>query len=852
MQATSYIRHLLLLIAAICLSQCLFSGKKESSSLSQVSIPNPNPGFLNENTDSIEVVVIYQSGEATAIYQGSNVTGPWQTEVKKEDFDLIITQFSDDGTVLATDQYSYDYTGTSYDVKPKITVSPKALDLYLESEPTLVNIQVFPKDSNQTAEWKSLDESIVTVSPTGIITPLGVGTTKVIASIKNDISDTVTVTVQDTSSDIDTSTIDDTTSNTVEPQLKTQPQDVTVTLGNKAEFSITAEGTNLTYIWQLNGVDIPDSDSSVYVIAQVANADSGSRFRCIISNSIGKDTSATAMLIVTLTIEPPQIITGPQNVTVTEGDKAEFSIIAEGTNLTYQWQKNGFDIPNSGSSIYTIPQTTKADSGSQFRCIISNSLSSDTSAAAILLVTPKIEPPQITDQTQSFSVDEGSSANFSVTATGTNLNYQWQRNGADESGANSNNYQISSTSLNDNGDTFMCIVYNSADTVTSSVITLTVNQLPPDAPANLEAVAVSDITIDLSWIDNSSNEIKFEIERSSTSLTTGFIKIDTVAPDVKSYSDTTLNSGITYYFRVRAINSAGNSGYADAAQATTIKVPVVTTDAVNSKDHIKANVTGTVTNNGGALVSNRGICFGTSPAPTNCISQGSGVGSFAIDLTSLTPITSYYYRAYATNSVGTGYGEDSTFATDWTCGYVYTDSRDGEEYNTVQIDSQCWMSENLNFDTGDSTSSCPGYSGTSTEQISLCTYNKLYSWNAAMNSCPVGWHLPSYEEWEVLVNADEPGGYPPEDLIETGTEHWDIVDDRITNSTGFSWWGAGSWSPTSNYFYDIGIFGYYWSSKEDVFNSAWVIFGSIGGNLLRISWEVDLQTSKYAIRCLVY
>jgi hypothetical protein len=89
---------------------------------------------------------------------------------------------------------------------------------------------------------------------------------------------------------------------------------------------------------------------------------------------------------------------------------------------------------------------------------------------------------------------------------------------------------------------------------------------PPAAPTNLSATAMSSSQIDLSWTDNANNETVFKIERDS-------VQIDTVGANVSSYSDTGLDPLTTYTYRVRAYNSAGNSGYSNSASATTEAAP---------------------------------------------------------------------------------------------------------------------------------------------------------------------------------------------------------------------------------------------------------------------------------------
>ena len=86
------------------------------------------------------------------------------------------------------------------------------------------------------------------------------------------------------------------------------------------------------------------------------------------------------------------------------------------------------------------------------------------------------------------------------------------------------------------------------------------------APSGLSATAVSQTQIDLSWTDNSDDEDGFKIERSPDG-TTGWTQIATVGAGVTSYSDTSLTCDQTYYYRVRAYNANGNSGYSNIANA---------------------------------------------------------------------------------------------------------------------------------------------------------------------------------------------------------------------------------------------------------------------------------------------
>ncbi|MBQ2906436.1 MAG: carboxypeptidase regulatory-like domain-containing protein [Bacteroidales bacterium] len=129
-----------------------------------------------------------------------------------------------------------------------------------------------------------------------------------------------------------------------------------------------------------------------------------------------------------------------------------------------------------------------------------------------------------------------------------------------------------------------------------------------------------------------------------------------------------LTSATTYYIRAYATNSEGTS-YGEQKSFTTlqyIQLPTVTTTIVTNVTSTTATSGGNVTDDGGATVTARGVCWSTSPDPTiddNKTTDGNGTGAFTSQLTNLTHSTTYYIRAYATNSEGTSYGEQKYFST---------------------------------------------------------------------------------------------------------------------------------------------------------------------------------------------
>lgn len=113
---------------------------------------------------------------------------------------------------------------------------------------------------------------------------------------------------------------------------------------------------------------------------------------------------------------------------------------------------------------------------------------------------------------------------------------------------------------------------NGSDSPYSNEASATTVQVPPQAPGNLVATAVTNRWIDLGWADGSSNEAGFEIER-RVGAQGSFSQVAATATNVTGYSDADVTGAQTYTYRVRAVNSAGVSAYSSEASATTPRNP---------------------------------------------------------------------------------------------------------------------------------------------------------------------------------------------------------------------------------------------------------------------------------------
>jgi uncharacterized protein (TIGR02145 family) len=301
---------------------------------------------------------------------------------------------------------------------------------------------------------------------------------------------------------------------------------------------------------------------------------------------------------------------------------------------------------------------------------------------------------------------------------------------------------------------------------------------------------------------------------------------------------TGLDAGTLYHIRAYATNSAGTSYGSDLTFTTVNPTPPAVTTAVVSPASITdvaAVSGGSITDDGNGIISAKGVCWSTSTAPdlTNSkTNEGGGTASFVSNLGPLLPGTTYYVRAYATNSLGTtSYGNEYSFNTKVADG-------DGNLYTYVVVNSQVWLTEDLKttkYSDGSGVPlvtdnsawaalAAPGYCWYNNDIANKPTYGAIYNWyavdaasNGGKNVCPALWHVATEAEWESLITfvggPTVAGGI----LKEAGTVHWTV--DNGTNTVGFTALPGGERVWSDGGFAELGTDSYHWTSTEDEYLS---------------------------------
>jgi uncharacterized protein (TIGR02145 family) len=291
---------------------------------------------------------------------------------------------------------------------------------------------------------------------------------------------------------------------------------------------------------------------------------------------------------------------------------------------------------------------------------------------------------------------------------------------------------------------------------------------------------------------------------------------------------------------------------------------------------------GTITTYNDELVTSRGVCWSNTTIPTvndNKTIDGSGPGYFESTLQGLTPNTNYFLRMYAIINGKKHYGNVVLFKTT----DVVTDI-DGNRYNTVTIGKQVWTVENLKttrYQNGDLIQTTipatldikyeanPKYQwACDGDARKVKQYGRLYTWYVVVDPrkiCPVGWHIPSDEEWTTLViylienryNYDELTQFNNIAISLASPLEWGYSNQKgapgnsdfakIANKTGFTAL-PGGYRDSDGKFQQFGHSGSWWSSSEETYYKAYYRY--IYFNISDLNRSSNIEFCGASIRCV--
>ena len=259
-------------------------------------------------------------------------------------------------------------------------------------------------------------------------------------------------------------------------------------------------------------------------------------------------------------------------------------------------------------------------------------------------------------------------------------------------------------------------------------------------------------------------------------------------------SMTGLMPGTLYNVWAYATNSKGTA-FGNLVSFTTLSLalPTISTDSATVITSTSAKSGGKITSDGGAAITARGVCWSTNANPTITNSKttdGAGIGTFTSSLTGLTVATQYYVRSYATNSLGTVYGEQVSFTTS-TASPIF-----------VTIGTQVWTNKNLDVSTYRNGDIIPQITDATTwanlttgawcyfnnDPANGTIYGKLYNWYAVNDSrglAPSGWHIPTDAEFITLTNYLGGSTLAGGKMKFVGTTRWITPNTDATNESGF-------------------------------------------------------------------
>ena len=593
---------------------------------------------ISENNPNITVSIptedrVYKDAAYTPVVTVKDGT---TTLVEGTDYSVTYSNNIDAGTATITIKGINNYAGTrteNFEITQRpVTLKPKDASKVYDTLPLTSNVA-------EVTAGSLVSGHTATITTTGNITNVGTTSNKI---------DTYKITVKSTSEDVtknyDVTTLDGT--------LKVTPATITGsvtitgtnTYGQTLTASVTANptGCTLTYNWYYSTSATATSGTSmgtgstvmlndtaylgkyvfVTVTASKANYNNATFSDRTDSANNGSDIVKDSSIVIT---------TNPSNLAVKEGVAGNFSVVATGTNLKYQWYKAtsttgvGTVITGATGATYSITAANmvRGLNGSYYYCTVSNGAGSATSTRALLTV---YYAPSIKTQPTDQSVNVGTKATFTIVANAGNpstTTYKWQYRTSSTgawadctttqgTGMTTSSFTTVATTMAMNGYQYRCIIGNAqySSAATSNAATLTVNKLDITPTVNMTGYTYGgtknnptisgntgngEVTYYYNTTNSNTNGTLWSTVASSTSLNVGTYYMYAVVSATTNYNGAT-TSAVPFAITKRAITVKANDASKEYdTLPLTNNTYTVTSGSVAQNQEMTVTIEGTIT-----------------------------------------------------------------------------------------------------------------------------------------------------------------------------------------------------------------------------------------------------------------
>jgi hypothetical protein len=256
------------------------------------------------------------------------------------------------------------------------------------------------------------------------------------------------------------------------------PVGITNCPGTTASFSVSASGTGVGYQWYKGGSALPGQTSSSLVLPSVSATDAAT-YSVVVSGACGTALTNSATLTVNQNV---LVLSAPVSITNCPGTTASLSVSAAGTAVTYQWYKGGSALPGQTSSSLVLPSVSATDAAT-YSVVVSGACGTALTNSATLTVNQNV---LVSSAPVSITNCPGTTASFSVSASGTGMGYQWYKGGSALPGQTSSSLVLPSVSATDAAP-YSVVVSGACGTAITNSATLTINQnvLVSSAPVSI-------------------------------------------------------------------------------------------------------------------------------------------------------------------------------------------------------------------------------------------------------------------------------------------------------------------------------------------------------------------------------